>query len=452
MLTRSIKRISVSQLFGSYDYELIPEKEAANPERLIILYGDNGSGKTTILRILFHLLAPDTGQGHKTALAKIPFSRCEVDFTSGEHVWLQRPEGKLVGGYEMGLKVNRKKPEIVLCESNENGGIKSTPEIAAFLQKMGDLNLALYFLSDDRTVRLAGLDRREYQYEQMELFEEEMIVSADLPSQIIRRRMSKEPERRAQELLVQSLKRAERWIQSQAVRSASQGESSVNTLYAEILSRIAGLPLDIELPETGSINTLEKRIKKLEERSRKFSQYGLLPEFNGKEIIGVVKKAPQSHVAVVTTVITPYIESVEKKLEAMENIQRKIDSLVRLVNSFYTRKKLYYEIHDGFRVISDDGKPLQPQMLSSGERHLLLLFCNTIQALDRPSIFIIDEPEISLNVKWQRKLLSALLECAADNPVQYLFATHSFELLAKYPTNVIKLPEGDLGHGPEAKP
>jgi predicted ATP-dependent endonuclease of OLD family len=80
-------------------------------------------------------------------------------------------------------------------------------------------------------------------------------------------------------------------------------------------------------------------------------------------------------------------------------------------------------------------------MLSSGERHLLLLFCNTLIALDRQSIFIIDEPEISLNIKWQRKLLDSLLECAGENPVQYIFATHSFELLAQHKDNTIKLTE-----------
>lgn len=155
--------------------------------------------------------------------------------------------------------------------------------------------------------------------------------------------------------------------------------------------------------------------------------------------MGIVKSAPASHVTVITTVVTPYIESVEKKLDAMERLQKQVDALVRLVNSFYVRKQLSYEIHDGFKILTEDGKPLEPQMLSSGERHLLLLFSNAVQTLDQPSIFIIDEPEISLNVKWQRRLLSALLECAADNPVQYLFATHSFELLAQYGDNVIKL-------------
>jgi len=59
---------------------------------------------------------------------------------------------------------------------------------------------------------------------------------------------------------------------------------------------------------------------------------------------------------------------------------------------------------------------------------------------------MIDEPEISLNIKWQRRLLPALRECAGQNPVQYLFATHSFEILAQCRDNTIKL-DGVSGEG-----
>jgi len=78
-------------------------------------------------------------------------------------------------------------------------------------------------------------------------------------------------------------------------------------------------------------------------------------------------------------------------------------------------------------------------MLSSGERHLLLLFCNSFVAVDRPSILMIDEPELSLNIKWQRKLIYSLLDCIGESPVQYLFATHSMELLAQHRDKVAKL-------------
>jgi energy-coupling factor transporter ATP-binding protein EcfA2 len=440
MGSTAIKRIVVSRLFGSYNYDLSPSAESDNPDRLIILYGDNGSGKTTILRILFHLLAPEIGERHKTALVAIPFSRFDVHFTSGDHVWAHRPEGKVVGGFEIGFR-GRNRKYTADFRPDEAGAIKANPATNKFLQRLAKLRVGLYFLSDDRTVRLAGLSGRDVVSGNADVLElqEEGIVTGNVAPHIVMRRGSMEPEQRARQLLAESLGMAGQWIQSQAVRSAAEGESSVNALYGEILNRISRMPLEKATDKSKAVEQLGDRLAKLEVRSREYSKYGLQPEFTGKDILGIVKNAPPSHVTVITTVLTPYIESVEKKLDAMGGLQTQVDALVRLVNSFYTRKRLSYEIHNGFRISTEEGKTLQPEMLSSGERHLLLLFCNVMQTLNRPSIFIIDEPEISLNIKWQRRLLSALLECAANNPLQYLFATHSLELLAQYQKNAIRL-------------
>jgi|GEM_PF-6133562 len=69
----------------------------------------------------------------------------------------------------------------------------------------------------------------------------------------------------------------------------------------------------------------------------------------------------------------------------------------------------------------------------------MLLFCNTITTLDSPNIFIVDEPELSLNIKWQRKLLDSLVNCIGNKPVQYIFATYSMEILSRHMDKVVKL-------------
>ena len=164
-----------------------------------------------------------------------------------------------------------------------------------------------------------------------------------------------------------------------------------------------------------------------------------MPTFQGREILAAVGDAPSSHLGIIANVLNPYLESLEKKLEALADTHRRVDSLVTVVNRFLTNKLLTFDLHSGLAVTANDGTSLDPPMLSSGERHLLLLFCNSLVAVDRPSIMMIDEPEISLNVKWQRKLLSSLLECIGDSPVQYIFATHSMELLAQHRDRVVKL-------------
>jgi energy-coupling factor transporter ATP-binding protein EcfA2 len=441
---RAISSVEVRGLFGTYDYSLRPPGQDYDVDRLWILYGDNGCGKTTILKTLFHLLAPDSGEGHKTAVAGIPFGRFEVSFTSGEQVWAERASGRTSGTFKMGVKLKGKKQITYTYVANEDGKVLSTSpedevEQVQFLSALRRLDLGLFFLSDDRTVRLAGQTVGDFSTPAYYV-DEEHILRARM------RRSSpwidpEELERRVTGLLVESIRRAEWWIQAQAVHGSSEGESSVNTLYAEILKRVSRLPLDEKRDSESSVAEVERMIGSLEKRSRTFAQYGLLPEFNGRDIISVVKSAPATHWHIMTNVVKPYVESVDKKLDAMETLQRQLDALVTTLNSFFTHKTVSFDLRNGFHITADSGRELAPNMLSSGERHLLLLFLNTVLALDRPSVFIIDEPEISLNIKWQRRLLASLLQCAGDSAVQYLFATHSIELLSQHRDNTIRVVE-----------
>lgn len=439
MAHRSIAKIKVRRLFDRYDYDLYPSDNATDAERLLILYGDNGSGKTTILRTLFHLISPERGQGHKSALAGIPLSEFEVHFSNGDQVWMRRSERKTIGSYMVGIKVGRRKEQVEQFKPDHEGRIKPTAKTNAFIDKLRNLGLAIYFLSDDRSVRFAGTGEVDTPLFDNDLADDEQLYLSSLRSIRFRNAFAQNMEERAQRLLEQSIRRSEQWLQSQAVRSASQGESSVNALYAEILKRISTIPQPSDVTETSKVQDVRRRIRNLEDRSRKFAEYGLAPKFQGKDILDVIKSAPQSHLEIVTTVVTPYLDGVEKKLDATQGLQKRVDTLVKLINSFYKGKVLRYDVHSGFTIKTDDGKPLGPDLLSSGERHLLLLFCNTVQALNKPSIFVIDEPEISLNIKWQRQLLAALLKCAEGQPVQYVLATHSLELLARYHENAIRL-------------
>lgn len=152
-----------------------------------------------------------------------------------------------------------------------------------------------------------------------------------------------------------------------------------------------------------------------------------------------MKAADPQTAPVLLSVLQPYSESIQARLDALQGTYDSVSALVENINRFYTYKRVEFSLQTGLTIQDDMGKSLAPFLLSSGERQLLLLFANTVVSQDQARIFIIDEPELSLNVKWQRDLVGALLDCARGGNVQFLFATHSLELLARHRACVAKL-------------
>jgi ABC-type cobalamin/Fe3+-siderophores transport system ATPase subunit len=115
--------------------------------------------------------------------------------------------------------------------------------------------------------------------------------------------------------------------------------------------------------------------------------------------------------------------------------------LVDTLNHFFIDKQVQFSDRDGLTITTTEREhqKLSIDMLSSGEKQLILLFCNTLTTRDKSTLFIIDEPEISLNIKWQRQLLRVLLDLTKGSQVQFVMATHSIELLSQYRSHVLKL-------------
>ncbi|PSV38597.1 AAA family ATPase [Photobacterium sp. GB-210] len=88
-------------------------------------------------------------------------------------------------------------------------------------------------------------------------------------------------------------------------------------------------------------------------------------------------------------------------------------------------------------VIGDDGniqifyqnKLIQSDELSSGEKQLLLIFLRVLNSTNKPSIIVLDEPEISMHLSWQEKLISSLTAIHPDS--QIIVVSHSPAIVMK---------------------
>ncbi len=72
---------------------------------------------------------------------------------------------------------------------------------------------------------------------------------------------------------------------------------------------------------------------------------------------------------------------------------------------------------------SQIGETLVPYQLSSGEKQILAILLTVLVEDNVPHVLFMDEPEVSLHIEWQKRLISLIMEL---NPnVQIILTTHS---------------------------
>ena len=87
----------------------------------------------------------------------------------------------------------------------------------------------------------------------------------------------------------------------------------------------------------------------------------------------------------------------------------------------YTRKKIDRRRND--IAFYQDGELLFPYKLSSGEKQMLVILLTVLVQDNSDCVLFMDEPEASLHIEWQQKLISMIREL---NPnVQIILTTHS---------------------------
>ena len=147
-----IRRIEISKLFGYLTYA-IPRDDPTSTDfsRLMMLYGDNGCGKTTILSLLFALLAPQLRAGHRGYIRRTPFKRFTIYFDDGASVSAEK-KAELVGAYSVCVAQNQSERTYHLT-TDARGIIEETPDLLSLVQHLRRFSPAIYFLPDDRRVR-----------------------------------------------------------------------------------------------------------------------------------------------------------------------------------------------------------------------------------------------------------------------------------------------------------
>jgi len=121
-----------------------------------------------------------------------------------------------------------------------------------------------------------------------------------------------------------------------------------------------------------------------------------------------------------------YLNDLEQKLEIFDDLLEKLELFSNILNERrFTFKSIHISRDKGFYFKTTKGKELKLSQLSSGEQHEVILLYELIFKTSADILVLIDEPEISLHITWQKEFLDDLLKIIKMQNFQVLIATHS---------------------------
>lgn len=419
-----LQRVEVEGLFGIYDHRI----DLNLKDRITLLHGPNGVGKTHTLGMINSLLGGDTSY-----FLRIPCKRFKLTFAESslelimESTDRTKHQGKLV------LKTNGKRER----------------DTIRLVTKAEDIARRYKFLH-----RLEGTPRTWIDIRDGETLSEQEIVSrfGDEPS--VRTRGGRRPHRgdfppwfvtflenarvhfiEAQRL-VRSRPHPNVWGRPRFRHSTTSTVLERSREFRELLRETMAnygrqaQVLDQTFPrrlvdaaDSFADDELQVRMSALKQETDQLKSLGILDEAADQPSHGLAVQPTLD--ATQLRVMTLYVQDTENKLRALADVARRVRSLLESINGKYRHKRLRVDRKDGFVAETDHGDRLPLSSLSSGEQHELVLHYDLLFRVKENTIVLIDEPELSLHVSWQKRFLPDLLEFAELSAFDAIVATHS---------------------------
>lgn len=422
-----VSSVSVVGLFGIYDHNFSLNAE----DRVTILHGPNGVGKTILLKCLSSLF-----NGHYSYLRRTPFRSFSVTLSDRSQVTIERGsvDGKMP-------KRSSRDEAIELTAEVRVGGNKQVHVI----KPSADI-VRLATMIEQRSPYVSRIaEETWYDRQTLRSFSAEELV--EVYGEVLEGRVSRL--REAEPEALQALRKRVRVSLIDTERLAAIGAddfgprrsstSAVNA-YANQLQR----QLEITLAQYGrsaqqldqsffqrliqehtesiSLEDLKRRMEQLEERQRELSEIGLLEKVPARPFdLDSLSDDDRANLRAMTL----FLLDSEKKISAFDSVAERLKLLVESARSKFKNKYLTISKDRGMQVAGAGGVALDLSALSSGEQHEIVLMYELLFKTQPNSLILIDEPELSLHVAWQRLFLPELLSVAKTVGFDVLVATHS---------------------------
>ncbi len=441
-----IIEISVTDLFGVFNHTIPLNID----KRVTIIHGPNGFGKTILLKMLDGLF-----NSRYSELRNIPYQRFQIRFDDGGVVWADKARSgptptqptllEVEGDVDRRRSRRRERPPTVVINLLRPNAIE--PESFALDTIPDEIDIPLAAIatiipeldrvgprswidhSTGETLSLeAVLDRfshfppfervsrqPDWWTEVQESIDIRLIEAQRL--QIIR---VADQRRRRPQMMIPAVeefsKELAETIQGILAESAALSQSLDRTFPVRLVEQMGRS----ELTE----DELRRKLSELEERRSRLEEVGLLDR---EEEIAFL---PPSELSSSTKgVLEVYVQDVGRKLSVFDEIANKIELFKQIINDRFLYKQMAISKQDGFLFTTSDGKLLPVTALSSGEQQELVLLYQLLFKASPNSLILVDEPELSLHVAWQKQFLRDLQGIAKLASLDVLIATHSPQII-----------------------
>lgn len=423
---------------------------------LTFLTGINGSGKTSVLKLVLGLISPSL-----SLLSQINFTAvklvCSVKLRGDIQILAYRNDDELEFQFKpKGGQILKNKIKIFSLNSNQDG---LTPDErnaknALIRQQFEDMD-SVKAIRKLATPIFLGLDRKIYEGRRVDRertafftrstlrassndpLNQSLAETQELVFSFVRK-MAKEQPRIADVLKEKVMRESFNFIESDKLFDAK----TINY----ILNKKKSVDQIVENLETETLKAdVEKFFEKLVQAQEEINAILKTNPFAEDKYLKSEKKAEESRARYIKVLsnltvnlqqikrfdeITKFNEEYKTKLIALrEPIQR----LEKIVAAFFKEagKKLKIGDDGEIKIFLPNGKETTIYDLSSGEKQILIMITHLIFYEDtkESGVFIIDEPELSLHLAWQQIFVDAVL--IASPKTQFIMATHSPSIIAR---------------------
>jgi ABC-type molybdenum transport system ATPase subunit/photorepair protein PhrA len=423
-------------LFGKYSYpDLDFSKGTKGGANVSVLIGDNGSGKTTLLRLVYAALSPEDRSGLRTYLAKTPFNSLIINLADGRRVEIVKPA--LVGSFSVRLTGTDNVESEFFVKADTEGTVKSEgqqQQIDGLHDALRIIGIDILFIDHARKVRstyemLTGIKTNENKLERARRAQYEFITMDEVRE---RSRLDF-----VEFPLTEIIGAVHEWFRVGAFRQGTTGEQDASSVYLEVIRTLGRRrkPAPME-PQTRE--ELVHELENLNILTEPFIRHGLLSRYPFGELRDLLASTNRLKIPQIQSVLAPFLTSIRRRVDALNAVQTLISIYEEELNRYFRDKTATFHILEGLKI-SDRNAPLLPESLSSGERQLVFLMSAAILARAGKSLILIDEPELSLNYKWQRLIASSLARVASDSDTQFVLASHSIEIISRNLDSAVEL-------------